>query len=299
MTTEELKQYYADLLILQYRGKRNAPAWSAVTTYGAGEQVIVGAGDVVYTSLVAGNLNNAPATSPGFWRVANKARATVELLADVVIADQLPITLQDSFNLESALGVQLDVIGKYMGVTRNGYDFSGAATLSDDDFRQLIKVAIIANASKSALSDIQNLLTLFFAGTIFVFDYGNMRMAYFVDSDGASLELAEFFVKQGSLPKPMGVTLGAIIYASSVDNVFGFRSNEFPGYVWSGATTYAKNAVVEDGTTNNLYVSLADANLNNAVSDPLWWRLLPFPVGGFSTNATGLQGRILTNADFL
>lgn len=38
---------------------------------------------------------------------------------------------------------------------------------------------------------------------------------------------------------------------------------------WSGATTYAKNAVVRSSTT--WYVSLADTNLNHAVTDTTWW----------------------------
>ncbi len=296
MTTEQIKQQYADLLILQYRGKQTVTAWSALTTYGAGD--VASSGDIVYVSLVNGNLNHA-VTDAAFWTVVNRARAHVELLAGVAIMDQLPVTLQDAFNLESALGVQLDILGKYLGVTRYGYDFSGAVTLTDDDFRQLIKIAIIQNASKSALSDIQNLLQQFFPGTIYVFDYGDMRMSYFLDSDAISEQLAQFYVKQGSLPKPMGVALGAILFLTTVDNFFGFRSIAVPGYSWSAITTYDKGDIVDDGTTNNLYVSLIDSNLNNAVSDAAAWQLLAFPTGGFSTIVSGLQGEILTMGDFI
>lgn len=296
MTTEEIKQRYADLLILQYRGKQTAAAWSALTTYGAGD--VASVGDIVYVSLVNGNLNNV-VTNAAFWTVVNKARAHVELLAQIAIMDQLPIDVQNAFSLESALGVQLDILGKYLGVTRYGYDFSGAVTLTDDDFRQLIKIAIIQNASKSALSDIQNLLQQFFPGTIYVFDYGDMRMSYFIDSDATSEQLAQFYVKQGSLPKPMGVALGDILFLTSADGVFGFRSIAVPGYSWSAITTYNTGDIVDDGITNNLYISLIDNNLNVALTDVAAWQLLAFPTGGFSTIAGGLSGEILTMGDFI
>ncbi len=250
MTDAELKTYYADLLILQYRGM-------------------------------------------------TKAHATIEAFVDPLIMNQLPLAVQDAFGLETAVGVQLDVIGKYQGVTRYGYDFSGAVTLTDDDFRQLIKIAIVQNASNGSLASIQSLLALFFPGTIYIFDYKDMRISYFIDSDATSESLAQFFIKQGRLPKPMGVGLGLVLYLTSIDDVFGCRDDEIPGYPWSAITTYDTGDVVEDGTTNNLYISLIDSNLNNLVSDAAAWRLLLFPVGGFSIDTNGLGGRILTDGDFV
>lgn len=231
-TTTELKQQYADLLILQYRGKISADVWSSGATYAKGGKAMVD--DIVYISLSAGNINNAPATSPTFWTVVNKARAHVELLVGLAIMDQLPASLNDAFTLGSAVGVQLDTVGKYAGVTRYGYDFSGAVTLSDDDFRQLIEIAIVQNASKSALSDIQALLFQFFPGTIYVFDHGDMRINYFIDSDATSEQLAQFFIRQGSLPKPMGVQLGATTYIPSIDDYFGYTRNGHAAFNTSG-----------------------------------------------------------------
>lgn len=189
-TNEEIKQYYADLLILQYRGKP-------------------------------------------------KAYAQIEAMVDPVIMNQLPTAVQNAFNLDSAIGTQLDVAGKYAGVTRYVNDFSGPVTLGDDDFRQFIKIAIARNAASSSLDAIQNLLQLFFSGVIYIFDYRNMHISYWFNSLEISNELAQVFVTSGLLPRPMGVQLGEIVYLPASDsnpdtpqfnNAFGFALNDVPAY---------------------------------------------------------------------
>lgn len=189
MTDQELKDYYADLLILQYKGKP-------------------------------------------------KAYATIQALAELEIRNQLPIQIQDAFGLETAFGVQLDIVGKYAGVSRNVYTFTQYIVLSDDDFRLLIKIKIIQNNSGSSLYDIQNLLHQFFPGSLIVFDYQNMHMDYFFDAAVGSQNLAEAFVANGLLPKPMGVELGALIYAFNIDSFFGFRTYELPGFNVDGFNFY-------------------------------------------------------------
>lgn len=190
MTTQELIDYYAKLLILQYRGKP-------------------------------------------------KAFATIQTLVAPVIMDQLPTQVQDAFDLGSAIGVQLDVIGKYAGVSRYGYNFSGPITLSDADFTILIRLAILQNASGSSLADIQNIINIYFAGIIKVFDHLGMRMSYFFDSDFGSSDLAQLFVRQGRLPKPMGVQLAALTYAPELDEFFGFRTYGAAAYQVEGVNFYA------------------------------------------------------------
>jgi hypothetical protein len=189
MTTVELIEYYAKLLILQYLQKP-------------------------------------------------KAYATIQTLVAPVLMDQLPVAVQNAFSVDTAVGVQLDLIGKYVGVSRNGYDAAGPITLSDSDFRVMIKVAIIQNSSGSSLYTIQALLNMFFPGTLLVFDYANMHMNYFFNSSIGSRPLAELFVKQGLLPKPMGVELGSLIYGAFTDDFFGGRTYDFGPYNVHGFNTY-------------------------------------------------------------
>lgn len=190
MTDQELIDYYADLLIIQYKEKP-------------------------------------------------KAYATIQAQVTPIVMEQLPLAVQNAFDLETAIGVQLDVIGKYVGVRRSVFDFTGPINLDDDDFRTLIKIAIIKNTFGSSLSVIQDLLFQFFEGDLLVFDFQNMHMGYFFNSIIGSRQLAEVFVRSNFLPKPMGVELAVLIYAPNINNFFGFRTYELPPYNNHGFNTYS------------------------------------------------------------
>lgn len=188
-TDQELIDYYANLLVLQYRQKP-------------------------------------------------KAYATIQTLVTPVIMNQLPLQVQDAFALETAIGVQLDVFGKYVGVTRYGNGFNGPITLDDADFRQLIKLAILQNNASSSLATIQQLIGVYFSGKILVFDYQNMHMSYLINANDISLDLVELFITEGLLPKPMGVQLAITIYTPFIDSLFGFGSYEIPAHNVSPFNTY-------------------------------------------------------------
>lgn len=142
--------------------------------------------------------------------------------------ETLPLAVQNGFNLISgtvtAVGDQLDVLGKYVGVSRNSVAVDGTPiSLDDTDFLSLIRMAIARNSSGSSLSTIQAFLDQFFPDQILVFDYQNMHMSYFISSTVGSQELADAFVAQGLLPKPMGVRL-TIVIAPVINAFFGFRT---------------------------------------------------------------------------
>src|ERR1700677_5062500 len=148
MTTQELINYYANLLILEYIGKPNS-------------------------------------------------YATIQALVTPVIMSQLPIAVQSACNMDgSAVGVQLDVLGKYAGVTRNGYGLQGQPiSLDDVDFFSFIQMAIFRNSQTSDLYTIQKLIQIFFPlGELLVFDHKEMRMSYLINSNIGSQNLIELFV---------------------------------------------------------------------------------------------------------
>lgn len=204
MSIDELKKYYADLLILQYVGKP-------------------------------------------------KAHATIEALVEPALMDNLPIAVRDAFTIGTAVGVQLDLIGKYVGVTRYGYTIRGPVTLNDNDFNLLIKMAILQNNSQSSLAEIQNLIFLFFPGALRVFDYQNMRLAYYLNSLIISADLAEVFINNNLLPKPMGVQLASVVYISHLTNIFGFRTYALASLTVSGFNEYS------DYETDRPWLSYVDA----------------------------------------
>lgn len=159
-----------------------------------------------------------------------KAQAHIEALADMCIMDNISSQIMNAYEIGSAKGVQLDVLGKYAGVERTGYTFTKQVTLNDDDFTKLIKLAIIKNNSNSDLLSIITLLQEYFFGQIYVFDYQGMRMSYYISSSIASQDLAEMFISQGLLPKPMGVTLSATVRYPTLDGFFGYRSYQSDMY---------------------------------------------------------------------
>lgn len=189
MTYEEQLQYYADLLIIQYRSQP-------------------------------------------------RAQATIQALARESLIDNLPLTLQDCFNLDSAVGAQLDVLATFANVQRQILTFEGGATLTDDELRTLIYLALARAGCQGSLKDIDDLLLHFFGNAIQAFDNANMQMGYFFNSSFGSLALAEAFVRLDLLPRPMGVGLSSLIYAGNLTNVFGMCSYYAAAFEVSGVQFY-------------------------------------------------------------
>lgn len=186
-----------------------------------------------------------------------KARATVEETVEPLFIDQLPVAVENAFEINTAEGVQLDVIGKYVGVNRTAFDFTGPITLDDDDFRTTIRFAIIKNTFGSSLYEIQELLWQFFEGSFLVFDFQNMRMGYFFDSAVGSRPLAEVFVRSNFLPKPMGVQLATLVYSNNITNFFGFQTYELPPFNVTGFNDY------DDYSETSPWLNYTDAVIDN------------------------------------
>ena len=212
---EELKKYYADLLIVQFQ--------------------------------------------------MPKARAEIELYTSVLFpinqasGNLLIKDVSDGFNVDTAVGKQLDIIGIYVGLTRfflevqftDGLyfglpdyldfnlptDIAGLAdysefdtkdgdtltyddiqnsqgTLPDDDFRLLLKLKIVLNHSNGSRRQISDSLFGAFGYDIQM-DTGGavMTMIYFYDE---SLQrLIGFAIDQDLLPKPAGVRLTSVVVAGN------------------------------------------------------------------------------------
>jgi len=193
MTTEELKEYYADLLIAQYRNKI-------------------------------------------------KARATIGMLAQELSGDVLFLQIRDAFNLETAVGNQLDIIGKIVGVERNIYGLdltnsffefttytsspvgtdlqiytdaspgpelisryrvAGTYAMPDFDFRALIKMKIISNTARRSLKEVKEGLYAAFSGGVDVVDNANMFIDFNVQQPYYNMMVVATYIN--ILPRPTGV----------------------------------------------------------------------------------------------
>ncbi len=283
MAPQDLVNYYANLLIVQYLQKPKAyataqtvatPAIFPQTTvqsisfsgiaasgtfilnYGAQAttaiswnstanaiqtllQGLTGLGGITVTGSIATSLTvtftGVPPVAPLLTVTSNSLQTAGSAAITLTVAQTditLPLALQDAFNLNgsnTAVGKQLDILGKYAGVIRTGYLSSGAVVLSDADFLSLVQFAILRNSAGSSLSAIQALLQEFFPNEVFVFDYQNMQMSYLINSSVGSQNLVRLLVSQGLLLRPMGVSL-SVVYAPVINKFFGFRTYQAAGF---------------------------------------------------------------------
>lgn len=165
-----------------------------------------------------------------------------------------------SVTTNQAVGHQLDILGKYVGVTRSGFGTNGQPiTLSDSDFRTLIQIATIQNAASSSLAYIVGQLETFFPGLIRCIDESNtepMNLSYVVSTAIGTNNLLQLFITEGLLPQPMGV--GISVIAPPTTNLFGYcdYSTATPTAPNTTAEPYNNQAGYNSGTTNAGWVYL-------------------------------------------
>lgn len=147
-----------------------------------------------------------------------KAKATIEALAKMFPVD-LIFAVRDAFDMDTATGKALDVLAKYVGVSRNYIDINGnIKTLTDDEFRILIKFKAISNTSTASHYDIDTSLYNFFGTRVRATSDGNMAMTLFVPADAENI--IEAAIQQKALPTPLGVEANKIIIQRT--RFFGF-----------------------------------------------------------------------------
>jgi len=157
----------------------------------------------------------------GAYQVQSKLWSEVQVLE---AEDILPLKVRDAYNLDAAIGKQFYTLGKYAGIQNQGFDFSGAVTLTDTQFRELLTIAYARNALKADLASIQDFIHEFFDGTIQVFDLWHMHMSfYYLEKIGDNV-VAEFFIKAGMMPRPVGVAMAPLIYNYPAQVFFSFMS---------------------------------------------------------------------------
>lgn len=221
-------------------------------------QAVAGLGSVTVSGSIAAGLSvTFTGVYPPAALLTVAGNSTGSSIAIAATDTTLPLAVLNAYNIigsSTAIGVQLDVIGKYCGVTRKGTSPTGTPiSLSDQDFLTLIKIAIIQNSAGSSLASIQSLLAQFFPNAILVFDYANMQMSYLISTTLGSVNLAYMLVNNGLLPSPMGVQVAAVAYAPVINTFFGFRTYILPGFNISPFNTYLSY------NNNSPWLTYADA----------------------------------------
>jgi hypothetical protein len=194
-----------------------------------------------YLSLITSEYNQQPAFMA---------------LADVLCAGVGDVTagieaIQPAFDLDAAVGAQLDIVGLWVGQPRIvpnvlvfgffgfaddpaalqfgelgnpsvggkfyelGEVFSGTTVLADPDYLTVIKARIVRNQSNGTLSAIENALQFIFGVPSYVVDMGTLSLALTVASQVTPTDEA-LLLGLDLLPRPAGVEIGSIVFQSAL-----------------------------------------------------------------------------------
>lgn len=140
------------------------------------------------------------------YKTLPNARATIAALVKQAVDGGFLLQLVNCFGIDTAVGKQLDILGKYIGLNRTvkvNIGDTGTNVLSDEDYRILLKLKIVCNTNFSSTSQIKSALYQLFPSDIRLFD--NRDMTYDYNLSTAFNNLVDVILAEELLPFPMGV----------------------------------------------------------------------------------------------
>jgi hypothetical protein len=155
----------------------------------------------------------------------------VNLQTYIDVADVLN-TLLTAFDINSANGIQLDIIGEILNLSRRvNFEPSDSSSpiLNDDNYRIVLKAKIIQNQWKGTTKEIYDFWTQNFPDQALIIK-DNQNMSMDVAIFGLAPGLQQDLVSNGYyMPKPAGVKVN---YTFATDPIFAWDLNTdyFKGY---------------------------------------------------------------------
>lgn len=142
-----------------------------------------------------------------------KAQAVISNWVDCMVADGLLLDIEGAYNPDTAIGKQLDILGKILGLDRNGFN--------DDDYRMLLNFKIITNNSGVSMKEIDDVLWDFFGKSVICHNNQDMSLTYIVFPEYE--HLISTFQSEQLLPAPLGVGVNIVVSVDLPDLIFGFK----------------------------------------------------------------------------
>lgn len=141
-------------------------------------------------------------------------------------------------NLDRAFGNELDIIGEYVGASRelNFQPESSSAKLSDDDYRFLIKSKIAQNNWNGTIEGLNEIWNMMFPDSkLMIYDNQDMTTTLLLIANLSSIQI-EMLLNGLLLPRPAGVQYNftfvtKILFSYNLDNT------QYSGYnkgYWEG-----------------------------------------------------------------
>ena len=158
------------------------------------------------------------------YRNKPKARADIEHLVNMYMADGAIFQFQDLLDVDKAVGPWLDLIGKLVGAPRF---CPGVGTLDDDDYRVLIKFKILKNVMRASNKEMDDALYSLFGGEVVLSNNQDLTINYIVAlTIDTPLQAALIL---GYLTSPIGIEFGYIIKVPQPLKIFGFNTKKLIG----------------------------------------------------------------------
>lgn len=187
----------------------------------------------------------------------SKAKGTIETLtkSECLSYNNIISKLNSSFNIETATGKQLDLIGKIIGRSRifEGIEFEETDTpnsLDDETYRTLLKMQIINNFMSKSIESITEATFNFLGDKVIFINNTNMTIDYILIGNAESNLIKVVAFDKSILPAPAGVEVNYIIDIPT-PNIFGFSRNNKIGK--KNIVGFSTNKKITQGTfiTNN------------------------------------------------
>lgn len=252
----------------------------------------VEAADGFSSTAMISNSGTTPVTSEAPYRGADyldlissehrgKRRFTSTIAASISPEAALQGALADlpgAFDLDTAIGVQLDAVGAWVGISRliqiplisvwfsfdiagRGFDEgiwkgpydpeTGIYELDDDTYRKLIRLQILVNNWDGLTESARAAIVAFYAseGSLpFVLDNGNMSMTACISGARPPALMFAIFAGRYVEFKPAGVRLDTVVPSEPGTAAFGFDvENEYVGGFDSASWPRdARDAMIEE-----------------------------------------------------
>lgn len=156
------------------------------------------------------------------------------LLTPFVDAIKINEDVKNAFDLNTAIGAQLDIIGKWLEQSRQ-VDFQptdgSSSVLNDDYYRTVLKAKVVKNQWKGTISNFYSFWNVLFKGQplqIYLVDNQDMDPVAIIWSSSVDQMMQDLIANNYIVPKPAG--LGLTVRRIDADTTFGFFGTEFTGF---------------------------------------------------------------------
>lgn len=154
-------------------------------------------------------------------------KAKLDFLQDLVkcLAD-----MPEAFDLDKAVGKQLDILGEIVGASRIiSISSTEAFKLTDEDYKIYIKAKILKNYWNGELDSLQDGWELLFGNKIGIVDNQDMSIDIYLVGN-FSENMIRLIKAHKIVPKPVGVKINFYKFAKGRIFSYGFDNAIYTGY---------------------------------------------------------------------